>query len=435
METTRRGRAVARAARPPSAGTPPPAHRRPHDGRTSGSASAPACGRRSRPPTCRVAQATDAQDADVARVDDRREEVDAVGAERGDGEGRALELVQRRSSRTRQRSATSRVARASSGSDSRSASRITGTMSPPGTATARPMWIRLRRWISLSMIVALRMGCWRSARAAARTTKSLRLGTGTPRAAYCSFISARRATTASIDTSKPWVSWAISVRLCCIRAAMVPRMPFIGMIDAVSWPAAACSTGEVGRDRRGGRGHGRGDRRADVAARHVPRLRLQGGDVDPRLARITAGQRGRDLARAGGDLRLACCRLLDVLRHDAASGAGARDAAQVDTELVGDATGVGRDERTTVGRGHLDVVGALHGRDDDDLVGRGGRRARPRALRRPEPTRPRRAASRGRRRAAASCRRRRRGRGCPHPRPRRRRRSCRWPGAAAACPR
>ena len=85
------------------------------------------------------------------------------------------------------------------------------------------------------MIVAFRMGCWRRASEAARTTKSFRLGTGTPSAAYCSFISVRRATTASMHTSKPCVSCAISVRLCCIRAAIVPRMPFMGMIDAVSW--------------------------------------------------------------------------------------------------------------------------------------------------------------------------------------------------------
>ena len=141
----------------------------------------------------------------------------------------------------RQASASSLVTRARSKSDRRSASRMTGTMSPPGTATARPMWMRLRTWISLSTIVELRIGWRRSAREAARTTKSLRLGTGSPRSRYCSLRVPRSSTTASMVTSNPWVSCAISVRLWSMRAAMVPRIPLSGMIDADSWPASSGS--------------------------------------------------------------------------------------------------------------------------------------------------------------------------------------------------
>ncbi|CAB4737691.1 unannotated protein [freshwater metagenome] len=45
-----------------------------------------------------------------------------------------------------------------------------------------------------------------------------------------------------MQTSNPCVSWAISVRLCTMRAAIVPRMPLSGMIDALSWPGGRMDT-------------------------------------------------------------------------------------------------------------------------------------------------------------------------------------------------
>ena len=286
------------------------------------------------------------------------------------------------------------------------------------------------------MMVALRIGCWRRASAAARTMKSLRLGTATPRAAYCSFISARSATTASMHTSKPCVSCAISVRLCCMRAAIVPRIPFIGMIDAVSWPAGRLTTpGVVATAAAAARLRRRGGGGLDVAA---PDDAVTGGDagrVDARIAGVSAGQRRDDLAGLTGarGLRAACGRLLDVLRDDAATRAGPDDRGEVDVRApAATRRALGlmntRPPADATSTSSAPCIVVMTTTSSTATASGGSRRSAGRC--RP---RPRRAASRAPSPGRASCRPARRGPGCRHPPPRRPRRSCPWPVGAAAC--
>ena len=100
-------------------------------------------------------------------------------------------------------------------------------------------------WIALSCTDALRRGCSRSARAAARTIRSVIVGTGIPACDHCSLSCARNATAASIAASVPSVSCAISCKLACIRDAMTPRIPVSGMTSAAAAAGAASPSGAV----------------------------------------------------------------------------------------------------------------------------------------------------------------------------------------------
>ena len=122
-----------------------------------------------------------------------------------------------------------------------------------------------------------------------------------------------------------------------MRAAIVPRMPFIGMIDAVSWPAGSVIGAGRGRHGCGGAGLRRRCRSSlDVAAPDDAVAGRDGGGVDPGVAGVAACQWRDDLAglaRAAG-LRAARGGLLDVLGDDASARTGAGHGREIDIQLL-----------------------------------------------------------------------------------------------------
>ena len=108
----------------------------------------------------------------------------------------------------------------------------TGTIRPSSSATAIPTLMSDWTWMLCSCTDAFNRGCSTRAKAAARTMKSVIVGTAIPAADHCSLSWARSSTAASIVASVPSVSWAISCRLASIRDAMTPRMPVSGITCA-----------------------------------------------------------------------------------------------------------------------------------------------------------------------------------------------------------
>ena len=106
-----------------------------------------------------------------------------------------------RSLRARARSARSRASTAIWASDLAWPSRSTGVMSPSSSATAMPMWARWNTRIDSPWNEALTPGCWSSASAQARMTKSLTEIFGCPSSAFSSSRSAHARSIATSDVT------------------------------------------------------------------------------------------------------------------------------------------------------------------------------------------------------------------------------------------
>ena len=208
----------------------------------------------------------------------------------------------------------------------------TGTIRPSSSATAIPTLMSDWTRMLCSCTDAFNRGCRTSARAAARTMKSVIVGTAIPAADHCSLSRARRSTAASIVASVPSVSWAISCRL-----AMHPRRDdaaHAGQRDHLRRPAglgaapclaaAAVTSGTTDLAARAGR------HRAEI---------YTGGDGVP------AHQRRDDAAAPRLSSWCGNRRLLqsvdDVRGDDAAARAGATQLRHVDAALPSHSPGVG----------------------------------------------------------------------------------------------
>ena len=195
------------------------------------------------------------------------------------------------------------------------ASLITGTIRPSSSATATPRCTGSKRVIALSMSAAFMAGCWGSALATARSTRSVMV-TRRPSRSHSPIRASRSRTASSMPASMSMVSWAESRRLACMRSAMVLRMPASG---TASPGGLGCVCGVVGG----------GDLAACCTSSRVTRPR---GPVPATLARSTFSSAAS--LRAAGD---AAIRL--PLAAGALAGTGAPSACR--TAMSGFGVGFG----------------------------------------------------------------------------------------------